>query len=96
MVDRSLPRIEIEGHAATVESLWSAVGRGYGHFTAMQVRDRKVRGADLHLARLKEGSLALFGAGLDGERVRELIRHASVRVYVLPSESDAPSVMVTV
>jgi branched-subunit amino acid aminotransferase/4-amino-4-deoxychorismate lyase len=52
------------------------VGGGYGHFTAMQVRDRKVRGMDLHLARLDEGSRALFAGGLDGDQVRRLIRHA--------------------
>jgi branched-subunit amino acid aminotransferase/4-amino-4-deoxychorismate lyase len=104
MGDLPLTSIEIDGRAATVESLWSAVGGGYGHFTAMQVRDGKVRGTDLHLARLEAGTRALFGVGLDGERVRELIRHAlgsdtrdaSVRVHVFGSESDAVSVMVTV
>ena len=56
----------------------------------MQVRDRRARVVDRHLARLEEGTQALFGCGLDGDRVRELIRHAlgddirdaSVRVYV--------------
>lgn len=103
MVGQSSLRVEIDGQAATVESLWSVEG-SYGHFTAMQVRDRRVRALDLHLARLKEGSHVLFDAGLDGERVRELIQHAlgddardaSVRVYVFASESDVPSVMVTV
>ena len=103
MVDHHLLRIEIEGHASTVEALRSVEG-GYGHFTAMQVRDRKVRALDLHLARLEEGSQALFGSGVDGEHVRDLIRHAlsddvrdaSVRVYIYTAESDVPSVMVTV
>lgn len=54
-------RIEIDGRAATVEAMWS--GGGFGHFTAMQVRDRKARGVDLHLARLEEGNRALFGVG---------------------------------
>jgi hypothetical protein len=103
MPDRTLPRIEIDGRAATVESMWSAFG-GYGHFTAMQVRDRTVRGVDLHLTRLEEGTRALFGAGLDGQRVRELIRHAladdirdaSVRVIVSGGDVAAVSVMVAV
>jgi branched-subunit amino acid aminotransferase/4-amino-4-deoxychorismate lyase len=100
-----LSRIEIEGRPATVDLLGSTVGASYGHFTAMQVRDRKARVVDRHLARLEEGSRALFGRGLDGDRVRGLIRHAlgddirdaSVRVYVygLVAEAD-PSVMVTV
>ena len=100
-----LPRIEIDGRPATVDLLWSTVGSSYGHFTAMQVRDRKARVVDRHLARLEEGTRALFGRGLDGDRVRELIRHAlgddirdaSVRVYVYGSDAEAdPSVMVTV
>jgi branched-subunit amino acid aminotransferase/4-amino-4-deoxychorismate lyase len=104
MGGHSLLRIEIDGHASTVESLRSVEG-GYGHFTAMQVRDRKVRGWDLHLARLEEGTQALFASGVDGEHVRELIRRAlgddtrdaSVRVYVFESDADAlPVVMVTV
>jgi branched-subunit amino acid aminotransferase/4-amino-4-deoxychorismate lyase len=104
MDDRSIPRIEIDGRAATVESLWSAVGGGYGHFTAMQVRDRKARGVDLHLVRLDAGTRALFGVGLDAQHVRDLIRHAlgddtrdaSVRVHVFGPEPDAGlSVMVT-
>ena len=90
MTGRSMPHVEIDGRAATVESLWSTIGTGYGHFTAMQVRDRKARGVDLHLARLEEGSQALFGSGVDGEHIRDLIRHAlgddtrdaSLRVYV--------------
>lgn len=105
MSDPSVIRIEIDGHAATVRSLWLALVGGYGHFTAMQFRDRKVRGMDLHLSRLDEGSRALLGTGLDEDRVRELIRHAlgddihdaSVRVNVFAAEVDAGvSVMVTV
>jgi branched-subunit amino acid aminotransferase/4-amino-4-deoxychorismate lyase len=100
-----LPRIEIDGRAATVDLLGSTVGGSYGHFTAMQVRDRKARVVDRHLARLEEGSQALFERGLDGDRVRGLIRHAlgddirdaSVRVYVYGSGAGPdPSVMVTV
>lgn len=101
----SVLRIEIDGRAATAEALWSAMVGGYGHFTAMQVRDRTARGVDLHLTRLDEGTRALFGSGLDGERVRGLIRHAlgddirdaSVRVNVFDSEPDAElSLMVAV
>jgi branched-subunit amino acid aminotransferase/4-amino-4-deoxychorismate lyase len=71
----------------------------------MQVRDAKARGVDLHMARLDEGTRALFGCGLDGDLVRERIRHAlgddardaSVRVYVIdPASSGQPSMLVTV
>jgi branched-subunit amino acid aminotransferase/4-amino-4-deoxychorismate lyase len=104
MSERSVRRIEIDGARATVDLLWPFVGGAYGHFTAMQVREGRARVVDRHLARLDEGTRALFGSGLDGDRVRELIRHAlgddirdaSVRVYVYGTDADAdPSVMVT-
>ncbi len=102
---RPLPRIEIDGRPATVDLLGSTVGGSYGHFTAMQVRGRKARVVERHLARLEEGTRALFGCELDGDRVRRLIRHAmdddihdgSVRVYVYGSDAVAdPSIMVTI
>ena len=94
-------RIEIDGAAATVEELWGAVFT-YGHFTAMQVRDLRTRGIELHLRRLDAATRELFGSSLERERVRELIRHAladrrdaSVRVYVFRRDG-VPSVIVTV
>lgn len=68
-------RLEIDGRAATVADLTAALG-GYGHFTAMQVRDRRVRGLDVHLARLDAATKELFGVGLSGERVLSGLRHA--------------------
>ncbi|MEU8761301.1 aminotransferase class IV family protein [Streptomyces sp. NPDC048659] len=49
---------------------------GYAHFTAAQVRGGRIRALDLHLARLRHGSLALFGRALPDERVRALLRAA--------------------
>lgn len=69
------PLIEIDGAPATVESLSPALA-GYGHFTAMQVRDGKVRGLAFHLERLDGATRELFGTGLDGGLVRDRIRHA--------------------
>lgn len=37
---------------------------GFAHFTAMQVRDGRIRGLDLHLKRLHQASLALFANSL--------------------------------
>jgi branched-subunit amino acid aminotransferase/4-amino-4-deoxychorismate lyase len=94
-------QIEIDGRSASAEALWSATS-AYGHFTAMQVRDRKTRGLELHLRRLEAASSELFEVVLDRERVRELVRHAlrdiadaSVRVYVFESD-DEPAIVVTV
>lgn len=49
---------------------------GYAHFTAMQVRDGRVRGLDLHLARLRHASLELFGRALPDDRVRAWLHAA--------------------
>lgn len=110
MTGSSAIRIEIDGHAATAEDLARYVMvSSYGHFTAMQVRGRAVRGLGFHLERLDVATRELFGTGLDGERVLEAIRHAlgddvdaSVRVNVFrPDAPDAEpagdvSLMVTV
>ena len=95
--------IEIDGRSATVERLGAAAPAGYGHFTAMQVRNGRVRGLGLHLARLDAANREMFGAGLDTALVVGYIRHAlgeqardaSVRVYVYEAP-DRPAVMVTV
>ena len=96
-------QIEIDGQSATVEQLSAAAPAGYGHFTAMQVRSRRVRGLGLHLARLDAANREMFGTGLDTAAVLGYIRHAlgeqtrdaSVRVYVYEAP-DRPAVMVTV
>lgn len=98
------PRIEINGRPPVAEQFQLPLVN-YGHFTAMQVRDGRTRGLDLHLARLDGATRELFGAGLDGDLVRDHIRHAlgddtpaaSVRVIVYwPDGDDAASIVVTV
>lgn len=98
--------VEINGHRATGEDLRIPAFSNYGHFTAMQIRDRKVRGLALHLERLDSANRELFALPLDGEEVRELIRHAldgagvrdaSLRVYGFrPLGSPGTVPMVTV
>jgi len=100
----AIVRIEIDGAQATPEQLrWPNVT--YGHFTAMQVRGGSVRGLALHLERLRAANRELFDADLDGDRVRDHIRHAlgddiddaSVRTYVFVAEgATEPAVMITV
>lgn len=94
-------RIEIDGRRPSAEELW-AIASAHGHFTAMQVRAGRTRGLDLHLARLEAANDELFGAPLDRDAVRGLVRHAlasiedaSVRVYVFES-AERPVTMVTV
>ncbi|MER5306538.1 aminotransferase class IV [Streptomyces sp. NPDC002773] len=95
------PHIEIDGVPATDPALLAALMTGFGHFTAMQVRDGRVKGLDLHLARLDRSTRELFGRELDGKRIRTLIggaleaagvRDASVRVYVYPDVRVAVTV----
>jgi branched-subunit amino acid aminotransferase/4-amino-4-deoxychorismate lyase len=105
MENLAVARVEIDGRPADVERLRAVLLAGYGHFTAMQVRDRRVRGLALHLDRLDAANREMYGSGLDGGRVRDHIRHAlgtdvsdaSVRVHVhWPDGEPAPSVLVIV
>jgi branched-subunit amino acid aminotransferase/4-amino-4-deoxychorismate lyase len=96
------PRIEIDGSAVSPAERWDPAMLQYGHFTAMQVRNRRARGVELHLRRLDAATRELYGVGLDDGRVRNLIRHAladdidaSVRVYVVPAVAE-PAIIVTV
>jgi branched-subunit amino acid aminotransferase/4-amino-4-deoxychorismate lyase len=101
--DAGTPRIEIDGLFASPEQLRAVALDSYGHFTAMQMRNRRVRGLGLHLARLDSANRELFGAGLASAEVCALIGHAlgddtrdaSVRVYVRELQ-DKPSIMVSV
>ncbi|KZN63513.1 hypothetical protein N473_16970 [Pseudoalteromonas luteoviolacea CPMOR-1] len=49
---------------------------GFAHFSAMQVRGRKVRGIDLHLTRLRKASQKLFNNTLSDQQIRTYIRDA--------------------
>jgi branched-subunit amino acid aminotransferase/4-amino-4-deoxychorismate lyase len=100
----NLINVEVDGAAPTPGQLKQLAFAPYGHFTAMQVRAGRVRGLDLHLARLTQANRELFAAGVDGDRVRALIRHAlgeigdaSVRVSMYGDmPGDPVSTVVTV
>jgi branched-subunit amino acid aminotransferase/4-amino-4-deoxychorismate lyase len=51
----------------------------YGHFTTMVVDDLRVRGLQLHLDRLVRDCALVFGAALDPDRVRGLLRQVATR-----------------
>lgn len=101
--------IEINGVPPAAAQLYRAATINYGHFTSMQVRDRAVRGLELHMIRLQNATRELFGTDRHERDVREQIKHAlrdrsdaSVRVTVFAGEGDlsapsiSPDVMVTV
>ncbi len=80
--------VEINGRQADEEALALLDHEGWGHFTAMQVRNGRTRGFGLHLTRLDSAHREIYGKPLDGDLVRARIRHAldgrpdaSVRVY---------------
>ncbi len=80
--------VEVNGQDADESALALLDHEGWGHFTAMQVRNGCTRGLQLHLARLDAAHREIYGKPVDGELVRARIRHAlngrldaSVRVY---------------
>jgi branched-subunit amino acid aminotransferase/4-amino-4-deoxychorismate lyase len=80
--------VQVNGRDASDEELTLLDHEGWGHFTAMQVRDGRTRGLGLHLARLDGAHREIYGKPLDGDLIRARIRHAlvgrtdaSVRVY---------------
>lgn len=66
----------IDGHEATARELAPLAFAGFAHFTAMQVRDGRVRGLDLHLARLRAASMAMFGKAHADTDIRAFLRAA--------------------
>ncbi|AOY95459.1 branched-chain amino acid aminotransferase [Cupriavidus sp. USMAA2-4] len=67
---------QCDGRTASSVDLAPVAFAGYAHFTALQVREGKVRGLDLHLQRLRKASLAMFGRSLADEDVRKYLRSA--------------------
>lgn len=74
--DASLYGAWIDGRPATPVELIPLAFAGFAHFTAMQVRGRRVKGLDSHLARLREASITLFGRALPDEQVASHIAAA--------------------
>jgi branched-subunit amino acid aminotransferase/4-amino-4-deoxychorismate lyase len=96
-------RVEVDGRSPTLNQLESAALVNYGHYSVMQVRNGRVRGLALHLARLEAANQELFDVGLDGDRVRAQLRRAlgddrldaTVRIVVFDG-GGGPSILVAV
>ncbi|MFD4207320.1 aminotransferase class IV family protein [Micromonospora tulbaghiae] len=92
------------GRAAEAADLAPLAFAGFAHFTAMQVRDHRVRGLDLHLARLRDASDELFGRHLADETILEQMRSAlaaappdaSLACFVSPRDDVDLDVLVKV
>ncbi|MGA4539562.1 aminotransferase class IV family protein [Uniformispora flossi] len=70
------PVVHLDGRPATADELAPLAFAGHAHFTAMQVRGGRVRGLDLHLARLRNASLELYGRALPDDLMRAHLRTA--------------------
>ncbi|MFI1382233.1 aminotransferase class IV family protein [Embleya sp. NPDC020886] len=69
--------MEINGAPAHPDDLAAPALSNIGHFTSMRVADGRVRGLDLHLARLVRDCRVVFDAELDPERVLTLARRVT-------------------
>lgn len=67
---------QCDGRPASSTDLAPLAFAGYAHFTALQVRGGQARGLDLHLQRLREASVAMFGRALADEDVKDYLRSA--------------------
>ncbi|HEV7320870.1 MAG TPA: aminotransferase class IV family protein [Ensifer sp.] len=74
--ETSLFPAALDGRAVDAADLSPLAFAGFAHFTAIQVRDRKIRGLDLHLKRLHNASLDFFGRALPEDLLRSRIRQA--------------------
>lgn len=82
---------QCDGQPASSTDLAPLAFAGFAHFTALQVRDGQVRGLDLHLQRLREASMAMFGRALADEDVKNYLRSA-----LRPDHTGSVSLTVTV
>ncbi len=65
---------EIDGVTAGAAELAPLAFAGFAHFTAIQVRGGAIRGLDLHLARLRGASSALYGKAHADTDLRAYLR----------------------
>lgn len=77
--DDVIDHLELNGEPVHLDDPSLLRATSYGHFTSMQVRDGRVRGLDLHLARLDRSSIELFGRGTAPDRARTYLRAALER-----------------
>ena len=103
--------MQLDGQPITAEAALALGLYNYGHFTSMLVAEQRVKGLELHLARLAHDCRALFGTVLDVVAVRQYVRTAVAdvpqpvvaRVTVFdpaielatPGRSAVPRVLVT-
>jgi branched-subunit amino acid aminotransferase/4-amino-4-deoxychorismate lyase len=105
--------VTLDGKPVSADDLLPLTLTSYGHFTSMRVgADGSIRGLALHMERLVRDCKAVWGTGLDTDRVRGYVRDGLegqsgpcvVRVTVYdpkvemghPADADEPHIMVSV
>lgn len=66
----------LNGRTPELHDILEIAFAGVGCSSGMQVRDRAVRGIDLHLAHLRDASDELFGEHVEDEEIRRQLRAA--------------------
>ncbi|QJB30964.1 aminotransferase class IV [Chitinophaga oryzae] len=66
---------ELDGKPLSTADMPRLMALQYGHFTAMQVRSRKVKGLRLHLERLARSSNQLFGCQVPEQHLLDCLHH---------------------
>ena len=74
--DRLNATILIDGHPATADDLAHQALVNYGAYTSFCVEQGAVRGLDLHLARLEQAAVELFGESPGEAELRRLMAQA--------------------
>jgi hypothetical protein len=103
VLEVSVPVVLINGMQASADQLAHPALVNDGHFTAMQVRNGRVRGFAYHLVRLCSAHAELYGTVLDVEYLRAIIRRAvehypdaSLRVNLYEALPGQPEVMTAI
>ncbi len=68
--------VQVDAKPASLEDLAPVAFSGHAHFTAIQVRNGKIRGLDLHLSRLQRASLKIFNQKISERHVLSCLRTA--------------------
>lgn len=66
---------ELNGKQVTTADLQALMALQFGHFTAMQVRHKQVKGLERHLHRLEQSSKKLFGCHMPANRIMTCLRN---------------------
>lgn len=99
MTDHATYTQHLNGKAVELDDLQKLASANNGHFTSMQIRNKKVKGIELHLNRLKVSSELLFGCNIDLDIIRNHISYilndtldCSLRISIFSTSLNAKTI----